>query len=431
LEDELRATFAARIAELPVLDDPAGRAIRHASRIRRRQTLLASVAVLVTIGLVGIGVLQVPWQRGETTTLELATAQPSSMFVAAATLGIRLDLRVGNQLWTADGRRLSLPGAGAVTWVYRVPAGWVYGGSAGTLRMLYADGAPANVDVPVDTAVVSADGQRIAWSTGQSPGRVLEFADLSGTGVDTVAKTSLAMAAEPVAIVGSAVVVGLSDGTGYTVWNPSDGFTEDSPVHLAGVYGDGGDGSLLGLDDVADGASQGPPAASPLAAKGVKVGGSDAELPDSGIVTEAATPTPTPSTPDVPVKKSSDGPCLVRYPMAGGRVVRKSLMAACGLGLAAGTAEGSASPDGQWLVAEASTGVMFVSLGAVQGGTQPVVRLCPVRGRSAPVGEDSGTVLVASDEGLVRCGVDGSRREVRIDGLPAGGWSLVPALGGR
>jgi hypothetical protein len=115
--------------------------------------------------------------------------------------------------------------------------------------------------------------------------------------------------------------------------------------------------------------------------------------------------------------------------MAGGRVVRKSLMAACGLGLAGGTAEGSASPDGQWLVAEASYGVMFVSLSAA--GSEPVVRLCPVRTRSAPVWEDSGTVLVAGDDGLIRCGVDGSRREVRIDNLPSTGWSLVPALGGR
>jgi len=423
LEDELRAAFAARTAELPALEDPAGRAIRHASRIRRRQTLLAGLAVLVTMGLVGIGALQAPWQRGQVLGLELDTAQPSTMLVAAA-LGIRLDVRVGNQLWTADGRRLSLPGAGSVTWVYRVPTGWVYGGSTGTLRMLLSDGAPADVDVPVDTAVVSTDGQRIAWSSGPVGTRVLQIADLTGSGVDTVAHTSLAAAAEPVAIVGSSVLVGLSDGIGYRVWNPPDGYTADSPLRLAGVYGDGGDGSLLGLDDTTGGGIVVPPTASPVAAdQGVEVG----KGLGMGSVAEANPPAPSATLvrSGLPGKESS-GPCLVRYPMAGGRFVRKSLMEACGLGLADGIAEGSASPDGRWLVAEASSGVTFVSL---DSASKPLIRVCPVRGRGAPVWEDADTVLVDSDDGLVRCGVDGSRQVISIDGLPAGGWSLVPAMG--
>jgi hypothetical protein len=69
---------------------------------------------------------------------------------------------------------------------------------------------------------------------------------------------------------------------------------------------------------------------------------------------------------------------------------------------------------------------MFVSLAEV---ARPLVRVCPLKSRAAPVWEDSGAVLVASGEGLVRCGLDGSRRVIQIEGLPASGWDVVPALG--
>ena len=412
LEDELRAAFAARTAELPVLDDPAERAIRRAGRIRRRQAIMAGFAVVIAVSMVGIGVLRVPWQRGA--AVRMAAVEPSVMTITTA-LGIRLDLLVGNQLWTSDGRHLQLPGAGTVTWAYRVPAGWVYGGTAGTLRMLLTDGAPAHLDQPADAAVVSADGQRIAWSTGGKGATILAVGQVTADGVDTVARTKLPDPAQPVAIVGSDVMIARSDGgrqaDSYDVWDPSmTAFTPDWPIKLATVYGDAGDGRLLGLAE---------------AVKGAEVDTKQAKEPAL-----AGVPAPDGSPAALTQLRAPNGPCLIRYQAAEPKVLKQAMADSvdCGLGLSPGIREGSASPDGQWLVAVASVGVMFVSL---SGGAPAATRTCPIRGRSAPVWEDSRAVLVRTDDGLVRCGLDGTRRIVPVEGLPASGWDVVPALGNR
>jgi len=108
LEDELRATFAARTAELPALEDVADRAIHRATRARRRHAVVIGFVVVVTVALVGIGVMQVPLHviQGPVMADASASMQVSTM------LGVRLDLRVGNELWTSDGRRLALSGVG-------------------------------------------------------------------------------------------------------------------------------------------------------------------------------------------------------------------------------------------------------------------------------------------------------------------------------
>jgi hypothetical protein len=412
LEDELRATFAARTAELPVLDDPAERAIRRAGRVRRRQAVLVSVAVVLAVSLVSVGVFRVPWQRGA--AVRMASAEPSVLTITTA-LGIRLDLRVGNQLWTPDGRHLDLPGAGAVTWAYRVPAGWVYGGTAGTLRMLSTDGAPAGLDQPADTAVVSADGQRIAWSTPGTGATMLAVGELTTGGLEPVARTKLADQAQPVAIVGSDVMVGRSGATEqadtYDVWDPStSAFTPTWGIKLASVYGDAGDGRLLGLAETV---------------KGTQV---DAGQAKDAALSGAPAPDGTPAA--LSPMRAPNGPCLIRYPAAEPKALKAAMADSvdCGLDLSPGVREGSASPDGQWLVAVATVGVMFVSL---TGAAPATTRICPIRGRSAPVWEDSRAVLVKTDDGLVRCGLDGTRRLIPVDGLPASGWDLVPALGNR
>jgi hypothetical protein len=474
LEDELRAVFAARVAQLPLPPDLAGQAIRHAARLRRRQAALVGLAGFVAVALVAAGVLHGSWPRTRAKQTTFA-AEPSQL-VRAAVLGIRLDLRVGNTLWTADGRRLPLPGVGAVTWVYRVPAGWVYSGTAGTLRMLLADGAPADLAQPADAAVVSTDGQRIAWSTGLSGGEVMMVGRLTGRGLSIEGKTGVPEPAKPVAVLGSTVLVRRSDDAGavdaYDLWYPTKEFRPSWKMALAGVYG-GGDGSLLGL------------------AYQKAVG---------GVV-----------------------PCLSRFEVADDQTLRATSSPSCGLALVPGGADGSASPDGQWLVADAPNGVMFVSLtalaspakrpaadatasaAATAAGTTsaddasvgdasatapaspratpvdaggalaatapdptapdptapdptaprdvlpsdvapspsegadsgrftadaggPVTRTCAIRGRSAPAWEDPQSVLVATDTGLVRCGLDGTYQRIPVAGLPAADWSVVPALG--
>jgi hypothetical protein len=417
LEDELRATFAARTAELPTLKDAADRAIRHAVRVRRRQVALAGLAVMITIGLVGVAVLHTPWPAGQAPMMAEAKASPQ----VTTMLGTRLDLRVGNQVWTADGRRLDLPGAGKVTWVYRVPAGWVYGGTAGVLRMVLSDGAAADLGQPADAAVVSTDGQRIAWSTGGPGKQTLVMGQVTDTGVDPVARAVTARPAQPVAIVGSAVVVGLPTGTGttaaYDVWKPSTAFTPTWPIKLSAVYGDDGEGEVLGLADAAAVSKESASvAADPVGAAGAAETAQGARRPAPDGPSAPLTPLAAPA-----------GPCLIRYRLS--EVARPDRVAdsgGCELGLTAAAIRGSASPDGQWLAAAGTDGLVFVSLA---GTARRLGRTCPIKSRAAPVWEDSAAVLVASGEGLVRCGLDGSRRVIAVDGLPASGWDVVPALG--
>jgi hypothetical protein len=429
LEDELRATFAARAAELPALEDAAGRAIRQAVRVRRRQAALAGLAIVITIGLVGIGVLHAPWPSGQAPVM----ADAKASFQVSTVLGIRLDLRVGNELWTADGRRVELPGAGAVTWVYRVPAGWVYGGTAGVLRMVLSDGVPADLDQPADAAVVSTDGQRIAWSGAGAGGPTLTVGQLTGTGVDTVARTVVRQPARPVAIVGSAVVVGLAKSASYDVWTPSTAFTPTWPMKFTSVYGDDGEGGVLGLADgvgALETASTGDPISKAAASRESASRGGLAKNAGAGDAPEArSTQGPVPDGPTGPASPQAapTGQCLVRYRLSGVTAPPKFLDAGdCGLGLAAGAGRGSASPDGRWLAAAGTDGLMFVSLA---GAVRKLARACPVKSRAAPVWEDSGAVLVATGEGLVRCRVDGSRKVIAVDGLPESGWDVVPALG--
>jgi hypothetical protein len=407
LEDELRATCAARTAELPALEDAADRAIRRAVRTRRRHATLIGFAVVVTVVLVGIGVMQVPLAAVVQAPI---MAEASASVQMSTMLGIRLDLRVGNQLWTADGRRLPLPGVGAVTFVYRVPAGWVYSGTAGILRMVLSDGAPTDLHATVDTAVVSMDGEQIAWSAGTPGGEMLTVGQLTGTGVDTVAQTKVAAPAQPVAIVGKSVVVGRDtvDGkpAGYDVWSPPETFAPTWPLKLASVYGDAGDGTVIGLTDAGDQATDTRPVNAGQRAK--------VTLPDG-------------EDPDVAPARTTPESCLIRYSLAGFAQHDTKQESDCGLALTPRTARGSTSPDGQWLVTTAAKGLMFVNL--TDPSPQPSTRLCPTDGGSAPAWEDSSAVLVATAEGLVRCGLDGTRRLVPVTGLPAGDWDVVPALG--
>lgn len=407
LEDELRATFAARTAELPPMEDVAERAMRRAARTRRRHAFLAGFAVVVTVALVGVGVIQVPLHVVQAPIM----ADASASVRVSTMLGIRLDLRVGNELWTSDGRRLQLSGVGAVTYVYRVPAGWVYGGTAGILRMVLSDGAPTKLHATVDTAVVSMDGERIAWSSGTPGGEVLTVGQLTGTGVDTLAQTKVAAQAQPVAIVGTSVVVGQESAAGrpagYDVWSPPDAFVPTWPLKLASVYGDAGDGSVIGLADAGDQAA-------------------DARTLDVGQQ-KAKVPVPDGEDPRAAKVRSASGSCLVRYPLAGFALQDVKTESDCGLALTPGTARGSMSPDGQWLVTTAAKGLMFVSL--TDPSPQPSTRLCPTDGSAAPAWEDRSAVLVATSDGLVRCGLDGSRRVVPVAGLPATDWDVVPALG--
>jgi hypothetical protein len=376
IEDELRAMFAEKAATLPVMDDPTRQTIRRVARLRRRRETLAGLVGVAVMVLTGVGFGVVRGHGAPVTTLVV----PAASTYLAPDPAITLDLRVGNQLWTADGRRLALPGAGDVTWVYRVPAGWVYGGTGGMLRMLALDGTEVRSWLAADAATVSQDGDEVASVSGPVGARTLVLGRLSGAGVKLVATTMVSDRAVPVGFVGPSVVLGRADAAGrisaYDFWDPAGNFHPTWNDQIAGVYGATGS-RLTGLVSAGPGSTEG---------------------------------------------------CVSYFDLDLRTGLRRAQLGGCGLGLVAGSSTmGSESPGGRWLVDQTKAGVVFVDLASpaptLAGG------YCPVLGRSAPVWEDDSTVLVATDGGLVRCGTDGVDRPIEVSGLPVDGWDVVPAMG--
>ncbi|GAA5193024.1 hypothetical protein GCM10023322_53900 [Rugosimonospora acidiphila] len=376
LEEELRALFAERVGSLPPAGGPAERVIGAARRLRRRRELAGLVGVFVLV-LAGVSFQVVRGHGARVTTIVVPAA---SAYVAATQPAIKLDLRVGNQLWTSDGRRLALTGVGAVTWAYRVPAGWVYGGATGTLRLLTPDGRPVGTPLPAAAATVSPDGQEVASVSDANGSRTLIVGRLGLGGADPVAKAQLTDHAVPVAFVGASVVLGRADGTGrisaYGFWDPSGPVSLRWNTGIADVYG--GSGSRL-----------------------------------VGLVKGA------PNNPDG---------CLSYFDLDGTVGLRPAAIGGCDLGLTVGAAQAAArSPSGKWLADQTDSGLAFIDLAS--GNPDRTSAYCRVRGRGAPVWEDDSEVLVPTDTGLVQCEADGVGEPVMISGLPAGDWNLVPALG--
>lgn len=376
IEDELRALFAERAAGVPVVDDPADRVIRRVARQRRRRETLYGLVGVVVMVLGGVCFQVV---RGHGVPTGRVVIQAASAYPAATDPAIKLDLRVGNELWTTDGRRLPLPGVGTVTWVDRVPAGWVYGGTSGSLRLLAADGTSVDSWMPADAATVSPDGEEVASVRDVDGSRTLLVGRLAVNGVEPVAATTIADRAVPVAFVGRSVVLGRADRSGrisaYDFWDPPAAFRPVWNDRIADVYGGTGP-RLVGL-----------------------VG-------------------------SVP---GSTGGCVSYFDLDRRLGLRPAYVGACGLGLSAGAAEAARSPSGRWLAEQTGKGLAFIDLNAPDPSRPSA--FCAVRGRAAPVWEDDSAVLVATDTGLVRCGANGQNRTIMVSGLPTTDWDLVPALG--
>ena len=182
IEEELRAAFLARTRTLPAMADAAGVAISRARTIRRRRHVAgAAVAVLFVLSVSG-GVLRYFGTIGQVSVdTELASESPAR--VAAANT---MDVRVGQELWTADGRHFALSEVGTVTWVRRVPAGWLYAGDTGGVRLLSPDGSSVDPQIEGTDVAVSPDGTRVAWSMAAAasvPSRIIFAARLSAKGV--------------------------------------------------------------------------------------------------------------------------------------------------------------------------------------------------------------------------------------------------------
>src|SRR5690349_10394387 len=149
IEDELRATFTARTQALPAMADPAGAAIARARVIRRRRNTLGAALLAVFVLLASGGV----WREYVVYRTPINRTGPFDNAAAfVPTFGITMDVRVGQELWSAEGRRYPLPGVGRVTWVHRVTSGWLYGGDAKSVRLLTMAGQV--VDPAIDGTTV-------------------------------------------------------------------------------------------------------------------------------------------------------------------------------------------------------------------------------------------------------------------------------------
>lgn len=382
LEEELRGLFAERAEAPPPLPDPAGTAIARARRVRRRRTALAGALSLVMVLVAGVGAL-LAWPRPAAAPVAADNVYAGSLDSAPGGMAaIGIDLRVGNALLTRDGRRLALPGAGQVTWAYRVPTGWVYGGTAGTVRMLTLDGTAVNTLARANAAVVSPDGSKLAWSSGADGRYTLAVARLDAGRPRRMAVTVSGAAAVPISFAGPGVVFGRADGAGrpvgYAYWDLATPFRPTWNDQITAVYGGSGD-HAVGLVGTAPG------------------GGKN---------------------------------CLAYFTLASNLTTFKVERDRCGLGSPGGRSLGSLSPDRRWLADQTGSGVTFVW--AVAGSAKPrTVGICPVRGRAAPVWEGDADVLIPTDRGVVRCRLDGSTSSVSLPQLAGQDWGLVPVVGDR
>jgi hypothetical protein len=429
LEDELRAAFAAQARRLdakPPVVDPAGTAIRRARRIRSRRTAAtgaAAVALLVATlgGAISLRGWYLPEEQRQANLARLATTAPEPKPTTAraeavlpkgtpklkspppsspAALfpkdGPSLDIVAGDELWTSAGEKMRLTGAGEVRWVYRVPAGWVYGGdrqvrllrpSGGSIQLAEVDSAPALTSVPQpaqqrqpkrsgDAAAqapaalprwaLSPDGKRIAFAAGQK----VSVGTISAGGL-AVQQSTFAAGAVPVLFFGDSVVLTTASADQYDIWwtdrqyaaAPGGGIT-----HVYGPYGN----SLLGL---------------------------------------------------APDPADAGRNCLVLIaPTADGLLPQQSQ--GCGLGLASG---GLVSPDGRWIAQRDKDDIRLFDVAAAMRGSSRT-GTCPVSAGAVPVWESPSTLIAVDGYQAVRCTVTGAVESYTPPaGLPDG-WQFVPSL---
>jgi hypothetical protein len=381
LEDSLRESFASQVELTPSASARVDEVIRRGRRVRKRRLAGAwagSVVAFVAL-IAGTTVWQAiarPRAGGESTTFSAdltGGADPTPMISInpGDVAGIGLDLRIDSQLWTTDGRRIDMSGVGDVTAVFRVPAGWVYGGAEG-VQLLTNDGFTATAGAATGWAV-SADGHRIAYVAGTQ----LVVAAIGTGGFRTTERVAVPAGTAPAALLGDRVLVSAptrnkARGYGYVGF---DGTTATPTLNttVLAVYGT--------RSDVAAGL----------------------------------------------VQFAGRGACVAALrPEAGGLVVTRG--ADCRLSVPDDAAAQPLSPDGGWLAESRADGLHLMNVDSALAGRSQTVD-CPARGARQPAWIDPNTVAAASDRGVVRCRTDGSHSLVPLPSGVGGSWQLVPRLG--
>lgn len=381
LEDSLREMFAARVESAPSTQRAADRAVRRGRAIRRRRaaasSLAAALALTVTVGTTSM--LGGWWRLGEGGQPSVVTgfnADPARTATAGPertppTPGpendIGLDLRVGDQLWTSDGRQLRLTGVGQVARAYRVPSGWVYGGAT-SVRLLRHDGTSVSLSGDDDRWVLSPDGDQIAFIAGT----VLYVADLRPTGLAVRGSLDVPPTAAPVAFVGDRVAVSVA-ALGFDVLDPVQRYTPAWNPQVVDVYGSHGE-TVAGL-----------------------VRSTDQKKSCVAELTRT----------DTGLQPARTGGCDLA-PSGSGPPARLA-------------------PGGDLLAVPGTSTVDVVDLGRALRG-QNAVAHCPVRTVVTPAWADARTLVAADDRGVVRCRTDGAEQVVKPPEGIGTGWDLVPRL---
>jgi len=347
-------------------------------------TLAAMVAGLAVIK--GFWAPDLPGGDGRVTFEALYGAGSGSHALADSplpTIELPIDVHQGTALWTADGRRLVLPGVEKVIEVIRVPQGWLYSDDI-RLRLLTIGGQTVSVRDNVSSWAVSDDGASVASVSTDST-----LAVQAASGGGDIKATAVPEGSQPSGFDGLRVVLG-REGYGIDTWAPGDKpYAAEGQPELVAVYTAGSkqavgvvrDGSNTCLVDLV------------ARSKGWLLG---TRLGCADLLNYAA--------------QAGSGP---------GRAAR--------------------SPDGRWLAVPSPTGVHLIDIEASRSAVQTSVMLDgpPVFGFScvsspdAPaVWSDTATVVtISSANGVVACDINGARYAVALPTGVSEAWDLVRQYG--
>ncbi|GIF70630.1 hypothetical protein [Asanoa siamensis] len=384
LEERLRRALQERVELTPAAVDRADRIIqrtRRGRRWRRAGTSLAAFLAFALLlgGVLGWQVLRTP-RTGYDPSVFAAdpTALPTPAETASITphdlAGLGLDLRIGDLLWTMEGRRIDLGANGDVERAYRVPAGWLYG-STGGVYLQPTDGQPVQVAPEDSRWSVSEDGRRLAVvADGQ-----LTLSELGPAGARRDGVINVPADAAPTAVLGNRVLVagGARSGRGYEFVSVVGSSGEVDPAWnpaISGVFGTRSD-AVVGL----------------------------ARAGKAQLCLAALRP---------------DGPSTSVHPTT-----------ICGFAHPGEDLTHSLSPDGGWLAEPDGNQLTLFSVDTALSADQRSARECAAAGVRSPIWLDTRTVVAPYDGGVVRCQTDGARKLLQVPAAAGTAWALVPRLG--
>jgi hypothetical protein len=253
IEDTLRETFAAEVAAPPTLEGVADRAISQAGRARRTRMSIGAAAAMVAVLLVGVGTVAL-YNQADPVTPTAAAPKPNQ---SDSRLAAGVDVLLGDEIWTTDGRTIPLVETTTPLSAYRVVDSWLVlaqdiGATDRSLWFVQSDGTPKRLVTGAGIAV-SPDGRQVAWATGD----LLRVADLVDGRLINQRQTGGRRGLVPYAFAGEAVLLTAADfvysGPGtppFDLWFPSRGAYVPGPTPTRPVFAMGlapGGARLLGM----------------------------------------------------------------------------------------------------------------------------------------------------------------------------------------